>query len=420
MKVTGIIAEFNPFHRGHEYFIKETLKETGADHIIAVLSGDFTQRGIPGLCDRHLRTLMALRGGVDAVIELPVMASCASAEFFASSGVFLLNASGIVTDISFGVEYGKPEDLSGIAGVLLAEPEEYRLVLKEGLRKGLSYPLARSQALKEVLPSVPKLSDILNSPNDILAIEYLKALKRLDSPITPHPLKRYGAEYNDEKIRSVNSSALAIRKAVEKDGDLSSVKDQVPGYVFDLLSEQFNITLPIFPRDFSALTLYSLLRACHSEGTLTGYADISESLSDRIIKKLPDYSDLEGFTGAIKTRDMTYSRILRCLMHVLLDMKKPEEALNESNSFIRILGFKETASPLIKEMRKRSPIPVISRLSDGPKLLSGKALKTFEQDLFASELYRTVIFNKFGTRLSSELSRRMTGNGGIFTLSPGL
>ena len=354
------------------------------------------------------------------VIELPVNASCASAEFFASSGVFLLNATGIVRDISFGVEYGRYEELSGIADILLTEPEKYRSVLKEGLRKGLSYPCARASALKEVLQDIPGLSRILSSPNDILAIEYLKALKRSGSPITPHPIKRYGAAYDDENIGTVNSSALAIRRAVEKDGELSSVKDQVPGYVFDLLSENFNKTLPVFPRDFSALTLYSLLRAVHSEGTLAGYADYSESLSDRIIKMLPGFSDLEDFTGSVKTRDMTYARILRCLMHVLLDMKKPEEALNEDNSFIRILGFKEEASFLIRKMSERSPIPVISRLSDGPKLLSGKALKTFDQNLFASDLYRSVILSKFGTGLPSELSRKMTDNGGIFTLSPSL
>ena len=414
MNVTGMIAEFNPFHNGHEYILKKAVSETGADYCIVILSGDFTQRGTPALCDKHLRAFMALKAGADLVIELPARASTASAEYYASSGIFLLNSLSVVTDIVFGTEYSSLDDLSSIADILLKEPEDFRLNLKDELRKGLSYPTARSNALLEALPDIHELQRIMTYPNDILAMEYLKALKKLDSKIVPHPVMRLGAGYHDNRIGTVNSSALAIRNAIKETGGIDSVKDEVPDHVFSILKENFGRTLPVFSDDLSEILRYSLLSAAYKKDALTGFADVSKSLASRITKMLNRYKGFEDFIQMIKTKDMTWSRISRALLHILLQIKTPEEALNEENSYIRILGFRESASPLIKEINKSSRIPVISRLSDGPEVLGPKALEIFNNDLFASDIYNSVVEKKFGTPVPKDMARKLVNKDGIF------
>ena len=414
MKVTGLIAEFNPFHNGHEYILKKGISETDADYCIVVLSGDFTQRGTPAVCDKHLRAFMALKSGADVVIELPARASTASAEYYASSGIFLLDSLSVVTDIVFGTEYSSLDDLSSIADMLLTEPGEFKQNLKDELKKGLSYPTARSNALLEALPDIHELQRIMSFPNDILAVEYLKAIKRLGSKIVPHPVMRLGAGYHDNRIGTVNSSALAIRSAIKDTGGIDSVKDEIPEHVFSILKEYFGRTLPVFTEDFSEILRYSLLSAAYKKDALTGFADVSKSLASRIEKKVNRYKDFESFIRLLKTKDMTWSRISRALLHILLHIKNPEEALNEDNSYIRILGFRESATYLIKEINKNCRIPVISRLSDGPDLLGPKALETFNNDLFASDIYNGVIEKKFGTPIPKDMARKLVKKDGIF------
>lgn len=204
MNVTGIITEYNPFHQGHAYHLAESRRITGADYVIAVMSGDFVQRGTPAMMEKRKRAQMALHAGVDLVLELPSAHALGSAEYFAAGAVSLLNGLGVVTDLCFGSEQGELAPFLEIAPILNQEPAHFREALQTALREGCSYPQARAQALIRCGSACPgaisleaaELEAFLSSPNNILGLEYCKALLRTDSPIRPHTLLRKGAGYH--------------------------------------------------------------------------------------------------------------------------------------------------------------------------------------------------------------------------------
>ena len=209
MKVAGIIAEYNPFHKGHQYHIEETRKQTGADYVIAVMSGDYVQRGEPAIADKYMRTRMALSGGADLVIEMPVIYATASAEYFATAGIGILDRLGCVDYLSFGSEWADVEDYSSYATLFLEEPEEYRQILQEQLKRGKSFPEARAfTAGKLLFDSKPETAvEFLKEPNHILGLEYIKALRRRNSSIQPITVKRKGNHYHEKILAEDNISA---------------------------------------------------------------------------------------------------------------------------------------------------------------------------------------------------------------------
>ena len=215
--ITGIITEYNPFHKGHQYHLSSALKETNADGIVCVMSGNFMQRGIPSIIDKWKRAEMAVKNVVDLVLELPLVYSLSSAESFAFGSVSLLNSLGIVNNLYFGSEEGDVSLLSEIAETLVNEPDDYKNLLKKNLDSGLPFNASRSNALREYLNS-ENVTHALTSSNNILGIEYIKALKTLDSSIIPMTLKREGSTYNQDDLRETFSSATSIRKHL-KNGD---------------------------------------------------------------------------------------------------------------------------------------------------------------------------------------------------------
>ncbi|MBR5376979.1 MAG: nucleotidyltransferase family protein [Lachnospiraceae bacterium] len=413
MKITGLIAEFNPLHKGHKYILDRARSDAGADYVIVVMSGDFTQRGAPAVCDKHLRTQMALRAGADVVIELPVKSATSSAEFYASSGVFLLEATGVVTDIIFGVESDDRDALSKISEVLASEPESYRSNLKAELKKGRSFPTARQAALLSILPKLHDLSIIMSSPNNILAIEYLKALRRLGSDIKPHFVSRLGAGYHDNLISPVTSSALAIRSAIMERDDIGPVRSELPECVYEILAANHKKLLPLFQSDLSAMLKYRLINAVYEPEDLTRYAGVSKSMADRIAKKALSFTDTDDLIQMVKTKDMTYTRISRALLHILLGIRGPEKALDETDSYIRILGFREEASPVIRQIREKASVPVISRPSDAKDVLNENALICFNDTLRATDIYNKIIEEKYNAAPLSDLSRKAEKSDGI-------
>ena len=216
MNVIGIIAEYNPFHKGHAYQIEKIKREVQADYAIIAMSGDFVQRGAPALVDKYCRAQMALSSGADLVLELPVLFASSSAEYFAKGGVSLLCHTGVVTHLGFGTENGQLSVFQKIAGVLLKEPELYADMLNVHLKNGFSFPNARAKALQAYFASTgdvsfPPVWETLSLPNNILAIEYLKALAQLGSSIIPYPIKRQGNGYHDISREGSFCSAAAIR-----------------------------------------------------------------------------------------------------------------------------------------------------------------------------------------------------------------
>ena len=402
MKVVGIVAEYNPFHKGHAYHIKKAKELTGCDYCIVVMSGNYTQRGVPAMIDKHSRAQMALLNGADMVFELPVRFATSSAEGFATSAITLLNATGIVTDLCFGSECGDVEKLTKIAKVLLEEPEEYKEVLKRELKNGHSYPVARNMALQGLDCWDFDSLKILSMPNNILGIEYIKALLKTGSKMNPATVKRQGSNYNDCSLSELYSSALAIRSSIASTENLENIYSDVPENVYAIMKERQNISFPIVPDDFSEMLHYKLLS--EKENGFTQYIDVSPDLSDRIVKNVYQYKNYESFCDLLKTKNMTYTRISRCLLHILLDLKTKDSVVP---SYLRILGLNTGAKDLSKSLKENCSLPLISKLADAKKQLSEEDFELLKEDVFASNLYDTVLSHKFDSDFISDYQKQV-------------
>lgn len=399
MKIVGLITEYNPFHNGHKHHLNEALKRTGADYAIVVMSGNFVQRGAPAIIPKHLRTQIALEAGAAVVIELPVFFATGSAELFAAGAVSLLHSLNCVDSICFGTESGDIVSLSKIARILCDEPDDYKFFLQNHLKNGDSFPLARQKAFGEVTGDT-SLSAILESPNNILGIEYIKALCRLNSSITPVAIQREESHYHDMELKTVYSSASAIRnvfaQAENSFSDISEIlKDQIPRACISFLQNTFQRRYPIYTNDFSLLLKYKLLT--ETKETLLSYMDINETLANRIYKNKNNFLTFEQFCEEIKTRDLTYTRVSRALLHILLHVKKADCA---APAYARILGFRQDSSTVLSVMKRQSRIPLITKLSSAS--LEEKESFYLKQDIFASDLYESVVTDKFQTPFINE------------------
>lgn len=392
MKVAGLITEYNPFHKGHLYHIEQTKKVTGADTVIAVMSGNFVQRGAPAIMPKHLRTKCALLSGVSAVMELPVCYAVSSAEYFAMGAVSLLDKLGCVDAVCFGSECGEIQILEEIADILAEEPDNYKASLKDALKAGLSFPLARQQALKQY-------AGILSAPNNILGIEYLKALKRLDSPIKAYTIRRTGAGYHDTAISHDFSSASAIRANIDTP---SVMERQIPKDCLAAIQDAYRQKFPIQSNDFSLLLKVRLLS--ETADSLTRYADVNPELANRILNCSNHFLNVEQFCELLKTKELTYSRISRALFHILLKITRQDMA-NYGQAgrifYARMLGFREADAALLGLIKRKSQIPVITRLSQ-KKLLDFPGSSMLNTDIYAADLYESVVTERYQTPFINE------------------
>ncbi len=398
MKTVGIIAEYNPFHNGHVYHIKKAKEMTGADFCIVVMSGDFVQRGTPALMDKQLRTSCALANGADLVLELPVCYAVSSAEYFAGGAVALLDQLGVVDFLCFGSECGDIDVLTLFAKELLTETSAFKRELDHKLRLGYSYPQARNAALEISAPHLTGYIDVLSTPNNILGIEYCKALLARESRISPCTVKRAGASYHDNTIESSLCSAQAIREAMRQSAGPASILRQVPASAREIAEQVYLKSYPIFADDISLLVHYSLLSG--EASGFTDYPDIDRELSDRIRKQLPNYRGFTSFCELLKTKNRTYVRISRSLLHIMLDIRKNdfERYLKEGPVFYaRMLGFRESAAPLLSAIKEKSQIPLLSKLADAEKQLAPLPLSMLKKDIYASHIYQSIVRHKFPT-----------------------
>ena len=398
MNVTAIISEYNPLHKGHLYHIETARKETNADYAIAIMSGNFVQRGTPAITDKYIRAEAALRSGVDLVLELPTMYATASAEYFALGGVSLANTLGIVSHLSFGSEYGQADKIMEAARLLLEEPEEMKIPLKEALREGLSYPAARAYAVKV---SHPELADILEEPNNILGVEYCKAILKLKSNIIPHTLKRQGENYHSETMDAGFASATGIRKLLGNDSDENRtiLESQMAPASYNLLKQQFGKT-PLTEDDLSMLLRYKLIT--ENRAHLTEYFGVNRELSNRIYKHLNEFENFSSFAELLKTKNITRTAINRALLHILLDIKAEDVQDTTKRGcvdYIRVLGFRKEAAGLLKEFSNLPEIPLITNLSAAPVLC--------EIDIRADQIYQMCASQKYHTPYINEYQRKM-------------
>lgn len=405
MKVNGIIAEYNPFHNGHKYHIEDAKKRNGADYTIVVMSGNFVQRGTPALLDKYTRTRMALSCGADLVLELPICYAVSSAEYFATGAVALLDKLGVVDHLCFGSECGELAPLQKIADILADEPSEYVDMLRSNLRQGYSYPTARTWALIQYAPSLSMDKDALSSPNNILGIEYLKALKRRGSSILPDTTLRMGADYRDKRLGENPCSALALRQAILAGQDIDFLKEEMPDEAYRIMADSLQEVEPVVVNDFSIQLQYKLLLE-KSKGYCE-YLDVSPDLSDRIRNKLCDFGSFLDFCDRLKSKDMTYVRISRCLIHILLNLDSATmEAVKMADyaPYARVLGFRKDASPLLSEIQEKASIPVITKLADAKKQLDESALSILQKELCMNDVYLSAAAIKTGQSMANEYS----------------
>ncbi len=413
MTIAAIIAEYNPFHNGHEYMIKKVKEETGADYVIAVMSGDFTQRGFPGVTDKHTRAKMAVSCGADAVFELPVRFATASAELFATGAVSFFSALSCVDYLAFGSECGNLNDFSQASELLLQEPEEFKDSIQKNLRLGLSYPKAFALAVKESNKELSESTKLLEQPNNLLALEYMKALKKLASSIKPHTIPRTGTGYHDAHTSfskdsgTLIASASAIRSALtSQTGTIALAQPLLPADAYRIFAESYGITAPVTLDDFSLLL--SARIAAETKESLASFYDVPKELADRIYSFRDEFMPFTDLISAIKHKQFTYARINRALLHILLGIKENEASPDASNPLVpyaRLLAMKKSASPLMKKIKEHSEIPIITKPADARKMLAADALALFLEDVAAADLYNRIVTSKFSTPFVTDMRR---------------
>ncbi|MFI3212817.1 MAG: nucleotidyltransferase [Eubacteriales bacterium] len=408
MRILGIITEYNPFHNGHAYHIAKAKEQTKADFVVAVMSGNFMQRGTPAIINKYARAKMALSCGVDLVLELPTYFATGSAEYFARGAISILDQLGVVTDLVFGSEIDNIDTLFSIATVLNEEPPRYKELLQVHTKNGDSFPTARTKALSTLFPFIP--IETLSSPNNILGVEYCKALLHRKSKIIPSCILRQGGMYHDTSLDELSylSSASSIRTQLSQYDSLDFLKKHVPLPVFDILQREYLKSFPIYNNDFSCLLQYKLWLS-HTKD-FTDFVDITPDLSDKIKKTLNNFVSFDDFCQLLKSKDITHSRISRMLIHILLEItKKNMDTFTNSDyaGYARILGLNPNANTLLSNIKEKSSIPLLSKLSNASMHLSPTNQNLLHADILASHIYDSVVMQKFGTPFQNEYSKQI-------------
>ena len=358
--VVAIIGEYNPFHNGHAYHLQKTKEITNADCVIAIVSGSFVQRGNVSLIDKWSKADMALLNGVDLVIELPTVYSISSAENFAYGAIKILNSLKVVDTLSFGSEFCDLDVLEKIADTLIEEPPEFKTLLEHELSKGVSFPKARENALLMYLNDIRKYANILSSPNNILAIEYLKALKRTKSKIKPMAIKRVNVGYNDLGTKNNFASATAIRQKII-DNTPAGLSKLMPSKSYKILYN--SIQKGHYVKDVTAFEkqILYVLRKMKTE-EIANLPDVSEGLENSIKNAADSCNTINEFMNIVKTKRYTATRIQRILLYALLGITKEDMKTSyKVQPYIRVLGMNEKGKELLSTMsRFRNKLNVIT------------------------------------------------------------
>ena len=387
-RVLGIIAEYNPFHNGHLYHIAKSKEETGSQYVIAVISGNFVQRGNTSIVNKWIKARMALLNGVDLVIELPTIYSISSAENFAEGAIKILNSLGVVDTLSFGMEAKDVSTLNNIANVLYTEPKEYITMLSHELKKGNSFPKARENALMMYLNDIKRYANVMAGSNNILGIEYLKAMKKTKSIITPVGIKREKVLYNDKYIVDEFASATAIRKMLMTK-ELNDISKVMPRSSYLQLGEELKLGHYVIDISrFEKEIIYTLRKM--SVEKIANTPDVSEGLENSIKNAADSCNTLTELINIVKTKRFTQTRIQRILLYSLLGItKKQMEISKKVTPYVRVLGFNNKGKELISEMMRLNPkLNVVTSVKKYIDTVANKNLKEMlETDILATNVY---------------------------------
>ena len=386
-RVIGVVAEYNPFHNGHYYHLQATKEITGAEYCVAVISGNFTQRGDTSIVNKWAKAYMAICGGADLVIELPTVYSISSAENFASGAVKILDNLKVVDAISFGAEANDLATLNNIANVLYEEPKAYTNILSHELKKGISYPAARENALMMYLNDIKRYANTLSSPNNILAIEYLKALKIQKSKLEPIMIRRKKVYYNDNKIVDDFASATAIRKLLQG-GEYANLRKVIPRSSYTIIGQESRkggmvLSLAKYEKEI----IYALRKMTVEE--IADLPDVSEGLQFAIKNAANEANNLKDLISNIKSKRYTQTRIQRILLYALLGIdKKLMENSRKVVPYVRVLGFTQKGKSLLSEISRRNPkLNIITSLKKYMDQNQNKNKVLVEKDIFATDVY---------------------------------
>lgn len=398
MHITGIVAEYNPFHNGHLYQLNQTKELTNSDFVIAVMSGNFTQRGTPSVVNKFVRTQMALSAGIDMVLELPVPYAASSAERFCEAAVSIFNKTGIVNTLSFGSEIGDISLLHDIASILANEPPLLSKLIKENLSKGHSFPRAREHALLHLFSAASpsgnvqeQLKSAIGNPNNILGIEYIKALIKYDSKILPMTIKRKSSNYHDTHIHSSIASATAIRTQLKADAH-ESIKNSMPLKSYDLLIKHTDYTPSL--DDLNDFLHYKLIFS--NKSNLYSLWDIPKDLIHTILKYFMEKRHISDIINEVTSKTYTRATVQRALLRILLDVLQDD--MNKLQDlewipYIRVLGCKKDATILLSEMTKHALVPIITNFSSSYPSLTPEARLLLDYELKASNIYHYISKN---------------------------
>ena len=345
MNITGIITEYNIFHNGHKYQIDEIKKHS--DAVIAVMSGSFVQRGDVAITDKWSRAKAALSGGVDLVIELPVCYALNAAPNFATGGINILNALGVVNNICFGSESGSIDELMSAAELLENENSEISEKIKKYVMDGMSYPNALTKAYSALIPS-----DILSEPNNILATEYIRALIRSDSKIKPMTVKRHKASYHDRNLYQNIASATKLREMKRNN---ENINDFIPYKLEDINCD--------IPYDISNLdsAIISKLRLMTAED-LQNISEVTEGIENRILSSANMSYSFETLVENVKNKRYTTSKIRRMIISALIGFTK--DIYSPMPQYIRILGMNKVGMTILKQAKGICKVPIITKTAD--------------------------------------------------------
>ena len=400
MRAVGLVTEYNPFHNGHLHHLQESVRMTGADAAVAVMSGHFLQRGEPAMVDKWVRTEMALAAGVDLVFELPFAFACNSAPHFAMGAVQSLLALGVVDAICFGSEAGDLAQLDRVASVLVERQDEIETQTAARLRDGVSYPVARSAVVAGLLPEIPP--DILASPNNILGIEYLKALRSSGSRIVPYTIKRLGAGYHDTDVTAQVASATGIRKMIAEGKD---VDFWLPEACRQALKKALRDG-----RNLDARRLFIALQS-HLLQEPEMFRDVylvDDGIDRRISLAALQAGSFADLVSEIKSRQWTQTRIQRTMMYLLLQVKTTEMQafLQTGPLYLRLLGSSDRGRKILARARRRKTLPIIADPARATNTLRKfyRNRSTFRQ--LAEEMLR---LDLRATRIYGLLQRKPTG-----------
>jgi len=420
MKILGIITEYNPFHNGHLYHLLKTKEMTGTDYILAVMSGNFLQRGEPAIINKWARAKMALNAGVDLIIELPFVFSTQDANGFAFGAIKLLDSLQIIDYLGFGCETDNLDTLYSISNFLNIEPQKYKELIVYHSKNGNEFPKVRSQALCEYHRifgieglekiSTLELSKLLKYPNNILALEYIKHLLNLKCKIKPIAIKRIGASYHQKNIKGKVSSATSIRYEILNNLSSSKIdlfmlndkiKSTIPPSGFSVLEKELRegkgpITLESY-RQYILATLRKM-----SLEDISRIQGVTEGLQNRIKKASLKSYTIEQLINSIKTRRYTRTKIQRIILHIMMNLSKEDISIfNKCGPlYARVLGFSKKGKTLLRAIKKNSSTPLISKLSNYLRQtifeenshVRNRLVKMLNYDILATDIY--VLGNK--------------------------